>query len=376
MKLLAFYLPQYHQTPENDKWWGEGFTEWTNVKKAKPIFKNQIQPKVPLKYYDLMNKSTVEWQTGLMKKSGIYGFCYFHYWFTGRRILYKPAENLLKWKDINQPFCFSWANATWARTWSAVNAALTSWVPEDKKGFDDGILIEQTYGDENNWIEHYKYLRDFFLDDRYIKVDNKPMFLIYKLKDIPHAEDMFALWDKLALEDGFDGLHLVSMNEYPQNNDYICAVAKYGYYSKYDSFNVNFQGWYNLIASKFGKENLIKPHIYNYKTVWKNLVKEKPPEGIKTYPGAVVTYDETPRRGKDATFLSGASPKIFEKYLIKQIKKAEDVCHSDFIFIDAWNEWGEGNYLEPDKEHGCAYLRAVRRALIKTGNWKEAKNNE
>lgn len=341
MKLIAFYLPQYHRTPENDTWWGKGFTEWTNVKKAKPLFKNQTQPKVPLdhNYYNLMDKSTVEWQTGLMKKYGIYGFCYFHYWFNGRRILERPAENLLKWKEIEQPFCFAWANATWARTWTAVKKATTNWVASDSGQQGNGILIEQSYGTESDWQKHYEYLRQFFCDRRYIKVENKPMFLIYRLHDIPNAKEMFRIWNGLAKKDGFSGIHIVSMNMVPEKNQYVEAIAKYGYYPEYDVHIV--RKIYNRIVNKLNLPLKRKAEVLNYETVWKNLVRERPIQGITTYPGAVVTYDETPRKGKHACFLSGASPELFEKYLKLQIKKAEQVCHSEFLFIDAWNEWGK-----------------------------------
>ncbi len=363
MKLLAFYLPQYHTIPENDMWWGKGFTEWSNVKKTKAIFKNQSQPKVPLNnnYYNLMDKSTVDWQTGLMKEYGIYGFCYFHYWFNGKKLLEKPAENLLKWTDIDQPFCFAWANVTWARTWTAVEGAVTTWISSDIKKSEKGILIKQTYGIEKNWREHYSYLSQFFKDERYIKVDNKPMLLIYHLNDIACAKEMFALWNTLAIQDGFFGIHIVSINETPQSNEYVEAVARYGNYTKYD-----YHFWrqtYNSLIYRLKLPFNKKPEILNYKTVWKNMIKEAPLDRIKTYPGAVVTYDETPRKGRQACFIEGASPELFEKYLRLQIKRAEQVYHTEYIFIDAWNEWGEGNYLEPDTEHQYAYLEAVKNAI-------------
>lgn len=363
MKLLAFFLPQYHPIPENDDWWGEGFTEWTNVRKAKPVFKNQTQPKIPLNnnYYNLMDKSTVEWQTGLMKKYGVYGFCYFHYWFNGKKLLEKPAENLLTWNDIDQPFCFAWANVTWARTWTAVDGAATTWVSSDARKGERGILIEQHYGTEKDWREHYDYLRQFFRDNRYIKVDNKPVFLIYRLGDIPCAAEMFALWNTLAVKDGFSGIHLVSINEAPEENKYIDAVARYGNYTNYDRHF--WRQLYNSLVHKLKLPIKKRANILDYETVWKNMVREEPLERIKTYPGAVVTYDETPRKGKQACFIRNASPEAFEKYLRLQIKKAEQVYHAEFIFIDAWNEWGEGNYLEPDTEHQYAYLEAVRNAL-------------
>lgn len=296
-----------------------------------------------------------------MKKYGVYGLCYFHYWFNGKKLLEKPAENLLKWTDIDQPFCFAWANVTWARTWTAVKAATTTWVSSDVKEGETGILIEQTYGTEKNWKEHYGYLRQFFRDKRYIKVDNKPMFLIYCLGDIPCAEEMFALWNTLAIQDGFSGIHLVSINEKPEGNRHIEAVARYGNYANYDP-----RFWRRICNSLIYRLKIPLtgiPNILDYETIWKNMIREGAVEGIKTYPGAVVTYDDTPRKGKQGCFIENASPELFEKYLRLQIKKAEQICRAEFIFIDAWNEWGEGNYLEPDTEHRYAYLEAVRKAL-------------
>lgn len=367
MKVVAFYLPQYHQTPENDEWWEEGFTEWSNVRRAKPLFKNHIQPKVPLNnnYYDLMDKKTIEWQTNLMHQYGLYGFCYFHYWFKGKKLLHKPAENLLEWKEIEQPFCFAWANVTWARTWTAYSGSTTNWVRNDKQVNGNGILLEQKYGSKQDWIEHYDYLRQFFMDSRYIKVNNKPVFLIYHVEYIKQAEEMFEVWHELARKDGFDGIHIVSINcvkREVRNNPYVEAVARYGTYGKYNKWNV----YRRIIKNRcFRIFNIPEQmgDILNYRTVWKNMVRENPIQGIKTYPGAVAMYDETPRKGKNALILKGASPKLFEKYMRKQINKAESVYHSEFIFLDAWNEWGEGNYLEPDTEHEYAYLEALRSAL-------------
>ena len=365
MKVIAFYLPQYHQTPENDEWWEKGFTEWNNVKRAKAVFKCQKQPKIPLNnnYYDLMDKNTVEWQTDLMSKYGVYGFCYFHYWFTGKKLLHKPAENLLKWKEINQPFCFAWANVTWARTWTAYSGASTKWVSDDKKVNGNGILLEQKYGSEQDWIEHYTYLKQFFADPRYIKVENKPLFLIYHIEYIKQAKEMFAIWDDLSKKDGFGGIHIVSINcahDEIRSNPYVDAVARYGLYRKYDNtFLKKARRW---ISHTFNLKQK-KSNVLDYKTVWKNMLRERPIEGMTTYPGAVVMYDDTPRRGKDALFLRGATPQLFEKYISRQIKRAQSVYHSEFLFFYVLNEWGEGNYLEPDEECGYAYLEALKNAL-------------
>lgn len=361
VKLIAFYLPQFHRVKENDEWWGEGFTEWTNVKKAKPFVQGQVQPKIPLNgnYYDLTDKKTVEWQTQLMKYYGLSSFCYFHYWFMGRKLLEKPAENLLEWKDIDQPFCFAWANCTWARTWSAAKA--TEWVCNDNKTSGTGILIEQLYGEEKDWREHYEYLSRFFHDERYIKKDNKPVFLIYKLHDIECAKEMFEDWNKWAKEEGFNGIHIVSMNEMPDDNKYVEAVARYGYYSQYQRHYA--QKVVNKVLRAFRLKEKEFSLVFDYKKVWQGLLKEEPISNIQTYPGAVVTYDETPRRGNRAVYLKGASPDAFEKYLSKQIVNANTIYHADYIFIDAWNEWGEGNYLEPDEENGYGYLEALKNAI-------------
>ncbi|SCX02912.1 hypothetical protein SAMN02910339_00471 [Lachnospiraceae bacterium YSD2013] len=366
MKIITFYLPQFHRIKENDEWWGEGFTEWTNVKKCKPVFKNQTQPKIPLdeNYYDLMDKTTVEWQTDLMNQYGVYGFCYFHYWFKGRKILEKPAENLLKWKDINQRFCFAWANATWARTWSAVKGTEWTKSEEEREQIGDGVLLKQEYGNKEDWIRHYNYLREFFLDDRYIKKDGMPLFLIYKLHDIECAKDMFEVWNNLAKKDGFPGIFVVSINEVP-NNTYVKAIAKYGNYSTYNR-NYFRSGVNYIIRHLLGKKNAI-PYILSYEKVWKGLIKEKYSKDILTFPGGVVKYDETPRRGRDSTYIEGATPERFEKYLTLQVGKRENTS-ADFLFLDAWNEWGEGNYLEPDVEFGYGYLEALKRVTSKYGN--------
>ena len=360
VELISFFLPQFHRVKENDEWWGEGFTEWTNVKRAKPYFEGHNQPRIPLdeKYYDLMDKATVEWQTSLMKEYGVYGLCYFHYWFHGKKMLERPAENLLKWKDIDQPFCFDWANASWARTWKASKEMATSWVDDDEAS-GPSIILRQEYGNRRDWEEHYNYLRDFFLDSRYIKVDNKPMFLIHCPGDIDCANLMFGLWDELAKSDGFDGIHFVTVNEAPKDHNYVDAVAMYDNYSSYDRQPIK------GIKRRFEKHvlhNINTQTRLNYDTVWKNMLKRKPISGYKTYPAAFVQYDDTPRRGAGATMMLGSTPDKFEEYLKKQIYRATHIFNSEYIFVDSWNEWGEGNYLEPDETWKYGYLEATKRA--------------
>lgn len=189
MKILALYLPQYHRIPENDNWWGEGFTEWINVKKGTPLFKGHYQPKIPLNnnYYDLSdgNGEVWRWQAELAREYGIYGFCIYHYWFEGKMLLEKPMEILLRRKDIDVNYCICWANETWRRTWY---------------GLRNEVLIEQTYGTEDDWKNHFKYLLPFFKDSRYIKIKNRPVIHIYRSSEIENLSLMRTLWDSMAIE--------------------------------------------------------------------------------------------------------------------------------------------------------------------------------
>ena len=193
-KIIVRYLPQFHRTKENDEWWGEGFTEWTTVRKGKSLYNGHLQPREPLNgnYYNLLDKNTMKWQADLARKYGIDGFAFYHYWFKdGKQILERPAENLLKWKDIDMPFCFCWANETWSRTWSnLMNGNVWAGEFEQKSECNDnGILLDQKYGLSGAWIDHIKYLIPFFQDKRYIKHNGKPVFMIY------HPEEMHCLPD-------------------------------------------------------------------------------------------------------------------------------------------------------------------------------------
>ena len=206
-KLIAFHLPQFHTIPENDEWWGQGFTDWVNVKNAKALYKFHNQPRVPLNnfYYDLSDVEVLRWQSELAKKYGIYGFCYYHYWFGGKLLLQKPLENLLKEKSIDFPFCLCWANETWCRTWD---------------GRSRDVLIRQEYGGEKEWKEHFKYLKDFFQDSRYIRIHNKPVIVIYRSGDCKCYNEMIACWRELCPEYGIDDLYVIDeRNGFKQSNN-------------------------------------------------------------------------------------------------------------------------------------------------------------
>ena len=193
MKIIAFYLPQFHSFKENDEWWGKGFTEWTNVKNAKPLFKGHYQPRIPLNknYYNLTNVDTLKWQADIAKKYGIYGFCYYHYWFDGHMLMEKPMELMLANEEVDLPFCICWANENWTKAWAQ----------HSKK-----VLISQTYGDRSDWEKHFYYLLPFFMDKRYIYKDEMPIFVIYRPELIPTLRPMLEFWDKLAKENGLKGI--------------------------------------------------------------------------------------------------------------------------------------------------------------------------
>lgn len=356
MKVIAMYLPQFHRVPENDEWWGDGFTEWTAVKNAQKYYEGQVQPRVPLNdnYYNLLEKSTMEWQAYLMHQYGVYGMCFYHYYFKdGRKILEKPAENLLSWKDIDMPFCFSWANETWARSWSKLSSK-NAWstVIDSSMKYDEekSILLEQQYGTEEDWIKHFEYLLEFFKDDRYIKVDNKPMFIIYKPYDISCLSKMILVWRNLAKKSGFDDLYLIGVN---------CGEM----------------GVFDAILEQEPQRTIIRTdnHIVDSGKLWDKIINKPINKAIKTYFCGFPGYDDTPRRGEGGVALSSTKPIDFEKGMTDLFKKGYTMGN-EYTFINAWNEWGEGMYLEPDELNGYGMLEALKNALNKSEKYKT--NNE
>lgn len=354
MKKIAFYLPQYHSIPENDSWWGEGFTEWDNVKKSKPQFKDHSQPEVPLgnNYYCLLERSVQEQQANLALKYGIDGFCYYHYWFEGKLLLEKPAEQMLSNKKIKLEFCFCWANESWARTWD---------------GQEKQILIKQNYNEnEEAWKKHFDYLLPFFKDERYIKVDNKPLFILYKPHLIKNVDEFRAYWNKLAESQGFSGIYWAFQHD-----------SAFDHVSEMNSFDmaIEFEPFYTVRKMpNRGKQPLIKrvikkirnmPTIYSYDEVWSYIINRKPELPISA-PGVFTSWDNTPRRGNNAIVFWKATPEKFKNYLQKKITNLNKY-NSQFIFINAWNEWAEGAHLEPDEKNGYGYLEAVKSAFEDSG---------
>ena len=373
VKIIPFYLPQFHTIPENDEWWGEGFTEWTNVKKARPLFEGHDQPRVPMNnnYYNLLDDEVKLWQAKLAKEYGIFGFCYYHYWFKdGRQLLEKPAEQMLKNKEIDIPFCFCWANENWSKNWDGGNRE---------------VIMEQDYGNQEDWEKHYQYFSHFFHDERYITVHGKPLLIIYKPEQIVDAQQMITYFRRRAKEEGFPGL--------------CCAFQFPMYYSdmfyRADIFDyrIGFEPVYSRNAEKLGHpgtakkvellrmilgENAVsnyrrsrqnkcgsnweKPQhlsMYFYDETWEKILNNRWTEEF--LPGAFVDWDNTPRN-KHGVMYEGFSIGKFGEYMKRLVKRAEEE-KKPMIFINAWNEWGEGAFLEPDERYGYQKLEAIKKAL-------------
>lgn len=350
VRVIAMYLPQFHRVKENDEWWGEGFTDWVSTRQAVPLFEGHFQPHVPLdqNYYDLTDQKTMLWQAELMKQYGVDGVCMYHYWFKeGKRILEKPAENLLQWKEVYMPFCFCWANETWARSWSNVKGNVWSNLNEPmKKMGDRAILLEQKYGEKEQWKEHFEYLLPFFQDSRYIHVDGKPLFVFYKASDIPCLEEMILYWKELAIESGLKGLYFIGGNV---DSSVTMELDAELIHEPVKSFR-------RIIG--FKAENRV--FSVDYEKVWEQILNTVP-NGRKTYFGGFSGYDDTPRRGIEGVVVRDATPEHFCGYLTELMAK-NAANGSEIAFINAWNEWGEGMHLEPDERFGTAFLEGIKKA--------------
>ena len=367
MKIIAFYLPQYYAFPENDKWWGKGFTEWTNVKKSKPLYKGHYQPTIPLdgNFYTLEDVNVMKWQAQLAKKYGIAGFCFYHYWFgENRQLMEKPVKNYLNCKEIDFPYCLCWANHNWSRTWV---------------GGDKDILMDVRYGDDKEWEAHFQYLLPHFKDARYMKMDGKPVLVIYQPQLIPCYDKMIPYLQKRAVESGLKGLTIVSQAMYENHDDELEKYIDYKIqyepnYSKESAWNNRWQtlkccpfylfDLYLYILKGFIKRitrgKLCRYRTYSFDCIWKYILK-RPKKDKKWIPGAFARCDVTPRRQERAIIYKGSTPEKFAKYFSELIKKNKD--ESDYIFLSAWNEWGEGMYLEPDEKYGYRYLEAIKLTL-------------
>lgn len=352
-KLLAVYLPQFYETEDNNLWWGKGFTDWDSVRTAEKYFEGHNEPRVPFggSYYDLNTRQAMQRQAELAKKYGIDGFCFYHYYFKdGKKELELPAENLLQWKDIDMPFCFNWASEPWIRSWSRICGNV--WAEKyEKSGTEvqSGVLMEQDYGGYEQWEAHFEYLLPFFQDERYIKLDGKPVFVFYSPNDIQPIREMTACWRQMAVEAGLPGLHLIGARINAPNDSLDAAMI----YEPRNSLNhLNDNG-------KAEIQNGVR--CFQYEDAWREVLNSEPIPGYRTYFCGISGYDDTPRRGKSGECMLDQSPEIFQENFRKLIEKSA-AYGNEYLFINAWNEWGEGMYLEPDELFGYAYLEAVKNA--------------
>ncbi len=359
-KLIAWYLPQYHVIPENDDFWGKGFTDWQTVKNALPLYKGHQQPRIPLNnnYYDLSLKENIIWQAKLAKEFGIYGFGIYHYWFNNdKNILTKPVETIYTNKEIDLNYFFAWDNASWVRSWSALNG--NAWAPiidnNINKEKQKEILIPYILGNKNDWTNHYKYVVNHFKDKRYIKIGNKPVFVILQYDE--QIELMCQYWNELAQNDNFDGIFFIFKNKrwfnWKENQ------LRFNYEPHYN-------GWQNptIWERRINKfKSILKFPInttfYKYDTIWRRILLNAQTASPNEYLGAFVGYDDSPRRAEKGKIVLGSTPLKFKKYLSKLIKISNDQ-NKDFLFITAWNEWGEGAYMEPDTINKYKYLMVIK----------------
>ena len=359
MNTIAFHLPQYHPTPDNDRWWGKGFTEWTNVTKAKPLFEGHYQPHLPadLGFYDLRLPESRAAQAELAKQYGLDGFCYYHYWFNGRRILERPVADILKLGEPDFPFCLCWANENWTRKWD---------------GLDQELLLEQMYSPEDD-LAHIRSLLPVFADRRYIKVDGKPLFLVYRSARLPDASATMARWRQEAEKFGLPGLFLVRVESFadeqgdPRSQGFDVALEFQPFLRDPWSLQVNRRKWWHRKKLGTGERAFSDHLVIKYSDLAKRAMAMTPPD----YPyvrSVCPGFDNTARKQTRGVIFTDSTPEVYEKWLshvVAQSLEAEarNGKESSFVFINAWNEWAEGNHLEPCRRWGHAYLEATRRAL-------------
>ena len=363
-QIIAFYLPQFHPIKENNENFGEGFTEWTNVAKAKPLFKGHIQPKIPadLGFYDLRLPEVRAKQAELAKEAGVTAFCYYHYWFgNGKVVMEKPLQEVVRLGEPDFPFCVCWANHTWyKKTWSA-----------EKNKLEQELLFEQTYPGDQDIIDHFNYLLPTFKENRYYKIDGRLAFVIYNLKEQPveYWRKFKNIWNKLALE-----------NELPE----FFFIANTLYTKDLDSelFNVCDMTILSLVANcimkqDFSIKNKIKyrlnliwsrllrrpPLVWSYKNAYPFFVDERCRDE-NVIPVMVPNWDYTARRGVGGLIIKDSTPELFKKHVLQifDLISKKDVS-KQIVFLKSWNEWGEGNYMEPDLEFGKQYIKALKEMI-------------
>lgn len=356
-RFIAFYLPQFHPVPENDKWWGKGFTEWTNVVRAKKLFLGHKQPHIPadLGFYDLRMPQIREQQAELARNAGIEGFCYWHYWFgNGKELLDKPFKEVVASGRPDFPFCLAWANHSWEKK---------RW---DKNGTSE-VLIEQTYPGESDYVAHFNSLLPAFRDSRYIRVNGKIFFAIFMPDASPAIRDFLSVWRRLAQENGLEGFYFVAKDADSRNKEKLLAMGFDAIYNE-DTFNIHHH--LNLISKVWlwvGRNWFGIPSVFQYRKAVKYMVTEDCRKR-DVIPVIAPNWDHSPRSGGHAIILHNSRPEYFKKAVERALDVVRDKpAEEQLIIIKSWNEWGEGNYMEPDLQFGRGNLEALRQAVEEHG---------
>jgi lipopolysaccharide biosynthesis protein len=352
---IAFYLPQFHPIPENDQWWGKGFTEWANVVKARPLFNGHYQPHLPadLGFYDLRLNETLELQAKYAKENGIFGFCFYHYWFNGQRLLNAPVDNLIKEKKPSIPFMLCWANENWTRRWD---------------GQENEVLIRQNYSIKDD-IKHMEFLcQNIFKDDRYIKVYGKPVFALYRADFLPDIRRTAEIWRQTAIKAGFRDLYLLKIESGTDRSN----PEEIGF-----DASVEFQpDWTNLPRGikpglvekilnklKIRQSSYLNNSIFKYEDLIEAALSKKIPH-YKLYRCVTPSWDNSARRRSGAHIFINSTPGEYGKWLDQIISSFEPFSKEEnFVFINAWNEWAEGSHLEPCLNWNDEYLKITKEII-------------
>jgi hypothetical protein len=344
-RLIALYLPQFHPIPENDEWWGKGFTEWTNTAKAKPLFRGHYQPHVPadLGFYDLRVPETRAAQAELAREYGVEAFCYYHYWFAGRRIIERPFNEVLNSGQPDFPFCLCWANQTWTGIWH---------------GAPDRVLIEQTYPGLDDHRAHFETLLPAFRDPRHVKVDGKPLFSIYRPLEVPEIAKVTQFWRELAVAAGLRGLYLVGLQRLANPAALGLDACMTGHLPERRPW-ISKRRPIKWLLGKY-REKTGRPSIYRYEDVMDEFWPPTP-QGIVDFPCLIPNWDNTPRSGTNGLVLHGSTPDLFRRHVRDVVERIRGRPRDrNLVFIKSWNEWAEGNHLEPDLKFGRRYLEVIR----------------
>lgn len=375
IRAVAFHLPQFHPIPENDEWWGKGFTEWTNVAKAKPRVPGQYQPHLPadLGFYDLRLPEARAAQAELAAQYGIHGFCYYHYWFHGRQVLERPVNEILRSGEPDFPFCLCWANEDWSRRWD---------------GSNEEVLLKQRYSSEDD-LDHIRALLPFFMDRRYIRAMGRPLMAVYRATQLPDPRRTMDLWRREAERAGLPGLFMVRVESHDERGDpaelgFDAALQFEPRWAELGEWQIFRRKWWHRQSLGTGEAAYRDNVIYEYKDLVERALATPEPS-YPRIPCVCPSWDNSARRAKGAVIFLRSTPELYEHWLARVVsrQKARIAAGADarqpaesLVFINAWNEWAEGNHLEPCRKWGRAYLEATRRVLQSTCKGGERDSGE